>query len=371
MQLGKRFITKNSSPYVIAEIGVNHDGSFEKAKNLIYLAKVGGADAAKFQCYKANTLACKNAPAYWNTSKEPTKSQYDLFQKYDNFGPKEYVALANYCKELNIDFIATPFDDASIEFLDPIMSFYKIASADITNLPFLRKIAKKNKPIILSTGGSTIEEIDLALKTLHISGCKDIALLHCILNYPTKNKNANLSMISALKNSYPDNLIGYSDHTLPCDSMVSLVTAVHLGAVIIEKHFTYDKSLTGNDHYHAMDKNDLNIFLSKINHTNFSNELFYGKKPIDPVVEKIKLLIGVANKKKPIPSESISRLNARRSIVLSKKIYAGEIFNEDNLTYKRPGTGISPKYWDKVIGMKALTDLEVDYILQWQDTRND
>jgi len=350
MQIGKRIITRDTRPYVIAEIGVNHNGSFERAKHLINLAKSGGADAAKFQSYKAETLASKNSPGYWNTTNEPTKSQFELFKKYDNFDSKDYVALADYCREVNIDFLSTPFDDSSIDFLEPIVPFYKIASADITNLPFLRKVARKKKPIVLSTGASTIEEIDLALETLHDSGCEDIALLHCILNYPTEDKNANLSMISALKNAYPNNLIGYSDHTLPCESMVSLVTAVQLGAVIIEKHFTYDKTLTGNDHYHAMDKNDLNTFLSKI--------------------DQIELLKGAYNEKKPIPSESISILNARRSIVLTKKIYAGQVFNEDNLTYKRPATGISPKYWDKVMGMKASTDLESDHILQWQDTKN-
>ena len=347
MKLGKRIVTKNSSPYVIAEIGVNHGGSFDQAIKLIDLAKLGGADAAKFQSYKANTLASKNAPAYWNTQNEPTISQYDLFKKYDNFNSKQYEDLASYCNKVGIDFLSTPFDDESIEFLDPIMPFYKIASADITNLPFLRKVAKKSKPIVLSTGASSIEEINLAIETLYDYGSKDVALLHCILNYPTENINANLGMIEALIKTYPENLIGYSDHTLPCESMVSLITAVQLGAVIIEKHFTHDKSLPGNDHYHAMDVEDLKCFFSKL--------------------DDIEVLKGSIGEKRPIPSESTSRLNARRSLVLSKKIKSGEILTEDNLTYKRPGTGISPLDWDKVLGMRVSNDLEMDHILQWKD----
>jgi N-acetylneuraminate synthase len=349
MKLGKRVVTKNSRPYIIAEIGVNHGGSFDQAIKLIDLAKLGGADAAKFQSYKANTLATENSPAYWNTQKEPAKSQYDLFKKYDNFNSKQYEGLASYCNKVGIDFLSTPFDDDSIEFLDPIMPFYKIASADITNLPFLRKVAKKNKPIILSTGASSIEEINLAIETLYDYGSKDVALLHCILNYPTENINANLGMIGALKKIYPKNLIGYSDHTLPCESMVSLTTAVQLGAVIIEKHFTHDKSIPGNDHYHAMDVEDLKCFFSKL--------------------DDIEVLKGSIGEKRPIPSESISRLNARRSLVLSKKIKSGEILTEDNLTYKRPGTGISPLDWDKVLGMRVTNDLEMDHILQWKDLK--
>ncbi|MFL2507989.1 MAG: N-acetylneuraminate synthase family protein [Candidatus Pseudothioglobus sp.] len=349
MQLGKREITRNSRPYVIAEIGVNHNGSFDQAIKLINLAKLGGADAAKFQSYKANSIASKNSPAYWDIQKESSLSQYDLFKKYDSFNSKQYEDLARHCKKVDIDFLSTPFDDDSIEFLDPIMSFYKIASADITNLPFLRKIAIKNKPIVLSTGASSLAEINLAIETLYDYGAKDVALLHCILNYPTENRNANLGMICALKDAYPENLIGYSDHTLPCKSMVSLVTAVQLGAVIIEKHFTHDKTLPGNDHYHAMDVNDLKCFFSKLEH--------------------IDVLKGSIGEKRPISSESISRLNARRSLVISKKIESGEILTEDNLTYKRPGNGISPLKWDNVIGMRVKKDLEIDHILQWGDLK--
>ena len=354
IHIGRRLLTPFSKPYVIAEIGVNHEGSLEQAKRLIDLAKQGGADAAKFQSYKADTLASKYSPAYWDTTKEPTLSQHQLFQKYDNFGPEEYVALAEYCRQVSIDFLSTPFDDAAIEFLDPLMPFYKIASADLTNTPFLRKVASKGKPVVLSTGASTLCEIDTAVETLMQAGCRDIVLLHCILNYPTDNANAHLRMITGLKRAFPERLVGYSDHTLPDDSMTSLVTAFLLGAVVIEKHFTQNKSLPGNDHYHAMDVHDLVRFIS--------------------LTERIHTLLGSTDHKSPIATEGTSRLNARRSIVLTRNVPVGHRLYSQDLTYKRPGTGISQSahkrcswIWDAVIGRITVRDLQADEVLQWED----
>ena len=157
------------NPYIIAEIGVNHSGSINLAKKLIELAKKGGAHAAKFQSYKAHKIASKNSPSYWDTSKEKTKSQYELFKKYDQFNENDYKTLAEHCKKCNIDFLSTPFDDEAIDFLDPLVPFFKIASADLTNLPFLEKVAAKGKRIVLSTGASNLEEIDLAIKTIRNS----------------------------------------------------------------------------------------------------------------------------------------------------------------------------------------------------------
>jgi sialic acid synthase SpsE len=345
--LGRRVISNNSKPYIIAEIGVNHEGSFDQAIKLIDLAKKGGADAVKFQSYKANTLASKNSPAYWDKSKEPTSSQHELFKKYDSFNEGEYTALSKYCNNIGIEFLSTPFDDDSIDFLDSLMPFYKIASADLTNLPLLRKVAKKNKPIVLSTGASTLGEIDVAIEILRTNNCNEIVLLHCILNYPTNDNNANLSMISNLKKTYPEYVIGYSDHTLPDENMTSLVTSYLLGAKVIEKHFTHDKLLPGNDHYHSMDVNDLKNFKS--------------------ILKKVDILKGNENIKKPIATESISRLNARRSIVLVKNVEAGHVLTELDLICKRPGTGISPLYWDEVIGCVVLSSIKEDSTLQWND----
>lgn len=347
IRLGNRQIDRLSKPYVIAEIGVNHEGSMDQARKLIDLAKEGGADAAKFQSYKAGTLASRHSPSYWDTTKEPTLSQFELFKKYDRFGPDEYIALAKHCNDVGIDFLSTPFDDAAIEFLDPLMPFFKIASADLTNIPFLRRVAAKGKPVLLSTGASTLAEIDVAVDTLTRAGCLDIALLHCILNYPTDNSNAHLRMIEGLKRAYPERIIGYSDHTLPDDAMTSLVTAYLLGAAIIEKHFTHNKSLQGNDHYHAMDVHDLARFVE--------------------LSERIHCLLGSTDHKAPIATEAISRKNARRSIVLGRDVPAGHRLTPDDITYKRPGTGVSPLHWDEVIGRAVARPLLADHVLQWEN----
>lgn len=347
IKLGGRIVMPMGRPYIIAEIGVNHEGSMEQARRLIDLAKEGGADAAKFQSYKADTLASKHSPAYWDTRKEPTLSQHQLFKKYDNFEAKDYLTLAKHCRSVGIDFICTPFDDGAIEFLDPLVPFFKIASADLTNTPFLRKVAAKGKPVALSTGASTLGEIDTAVETLSRAGCKDVALLHCILNYPTDNGNAHLRMIKGLARSYPDHVIGYSDHTLPDDSMTSLVAAHLLGAAVIEKHFTHDKNLPGNDHYHAMDVHDLARFVT--------------------LVERVHTLLGQRDVKAPIETEAVSRKNARRSIVLARDVSPGQRLTEGDLTYKRPGTGVSPACWDQVIGQTAARALKADDVLQWSD----
>jgi N-acetylneuraminate synthase len=332
---------------VIAEIGVNHEGKLDLAKKLIDLAKEGGADAAKFQTYKADTLASKHSPAYWDLTKEPTTSQHQLFQKYDAFGPPEYRALAKHCEKVEIDFVSTPFDSAAVELLDPLMPFFKIASADLTNTPLLRQVAETGKPVVLSTGASTLAEVTTAVDTLRAAGCEALSLLHCVLNYPTADENAHLGMITGLRRDYPDIVIGYSDHTVPDDMMTALTTSYLLGARVIEKHFTHDKSLPGNDHYHAMDSADLRTFIAN--------------------VQKIELLIGSGQEKEPIATEEISRVNARRSIVLDADVRAGQTLTESMLTYKRPGTGVSPLHWDSVIGRVAARDLERDHVLQWED----
>ena len=340
-------VDKEKKPYIIAEIGVNHEGLIEKAKELIDLAKEGGAHAAKFQSYKASTLASKNSPSYWDTKKEPTTSQYELFKKYDSFNVKDYEILSEYCKDKSIDFLSTPFDDQSIDFLNPIVPFFKIASADITNIPFLKKIANKNKPIIISTGASTLSEVEIALNAIKQINNSNPAIMHCILSYPTLDKDANLSMISSLKKLFPDNVIGYSDHTVPDDNMTTLISSYLLGAFVIEKHFTDNKNLPGNDHYHAMDVHDL--------------------KNLNKILSKVNSLMGIEDHKKPVACEFISRKNARRSIVLKNALSKGEIIKEENITYKRPGTGISPLHWDEVIGKTLNLDLSADHILDWSD----
>jgi len=344
--IGSRTINNNTLPYIIAEIGVNHEGSLNKAKELITLAHEGGAHAVKFQTYKADTLASKQSPAYWDLKKESTTSQYELFKKFDKFGEREYELLAEECRGLGIDFLSTPFDERTVDFLVPLVPCFKIASADITNFPLLRKIAAKGKPVLLSTGASTLAEIDTAIEELERNGCLSLALLHCILNYPTPYENAHLNMIEGLHRTFPNYIIGYSDHTLPDESTLILTASYLKGARIIEKHFTHDKTLPGNDHYHAMDMDDLRRFSANLS-----------------LLQKAER----ERHKEPLSSETIARENARRSIVLKKSIEKGEVLTGAFITCKRPAFGISPIHWDEVIGRRTARELPEDHILQWDD----
>ncbi len=328
-------------PYIIAEAGVNHEGDIKKAINLIRLAAEGGADAIKFQTYKAGKIASKNSPYYWDLKSESTQSQYQLFKKYDKFWKKEYELLHKHCQKNKIEFISTPFDKDSAKFLNDLMPVFKISSSDLNNKFFIDYLCTFSKPIILSTGASNMAEIKRSVNWIKNKGIP-LALLHCILNYPTLNKNANLGMIKDLQNTFEDLTIGYSDHTLP-NNMEIVKYAAIMGAKIIEKHFTYDKNLPGNDHYHSMDVHDLK---------NLKNQL-----------NDLKLISGSYNKKS-IRTEQKSRLNARRSLVASKNLKKGTKFSYSNLTYKRPGTGVPPSEIDHVIGKISRINILKDDIIE-------
>ncbi len=329
-------------PYIIAEVGVNHECDLNIAKRQIDEAAESGADSVKFQSYKASTLAAKESPAYWDLSKEPTSSQFALFQKHDKFWKPEFEELKKHCDDSKVEFMSTPFDVDSAEFLNDMVPAFKISSSDITNKPFIELIAEFGKPIILSTGASELYEIKRALSWVEKFDVK-VALLHCILNYPTENKNANLGMIKSLQKEFSNNIIGYSDHTLP-GQMEVLEAATFLGARILEKHFTHDKSLPGNDHYHAMDCNDLKRF----------------KLTLD---EKMKI-IGV-QQKKALSTETLAIKNARRSLIAKTPIFKGQKICSENITWKRPASGICPSEIDKVLGATSLEDIKEDEILEW------
>lgn len=343
----------NKRPFLIGEIGVNFYDIAKKenitpmdaAKLMIKEAKNAGIDAVKFQTYKAEKIASRNSPAYWDLDEEPTTSQFELFKKFDTFGSEEYRELAEYCREVGIMFLSTPFDFEAIDFLDDLMDVYKISSSDLTNIPFIKAIALKNKPIILSTGASTLKEIKEAVNAIEEVSNVDIGLMHCVLSYPTKDEDANLLMIKDIKEQFEGYDIGYSDHTKPDDKMLILTTAYLYGANIIEKHFTLDKTLTGNDHYHAMDVEDVKTFNENIELIN----KIKGKKV-----------------KQPLVCESLSRKEARRSIVASKDIKKGEEITRDNITFKRPGTGISPSKVDEIIGMNANEYITEDTLLTYE-----
>lgn len=329
-------------PYVIAEVGVNHEGSMDIARRLIDEAVEGGANAVKFQTYKAATLASKHSPAYWDTTKEPTQSQYELFTRHDKFWKNEFETLKTYCDKAGIVFLSTPFDVASAVFLNDMMDVFKISSSDLTNRPFIEFLCDFGKPIIMSTGASSLSEIAESVGWIEAKG-NLLALLHCVLNYPTADQNAALGQIPALLRHFPQHVIGYSDHTLPSDMKV-LEVATLLGARILEKHFSHDKTLPGNDHYHAMDKNDLRAFHVSMRRT-----------------------LGMIGETRiaSLPSEEPARNNARRSLVANKTIKAGNIVGKDDLTWKRPAGGISPRSYYEVLGKTARTDIEEDTVLTW------
>jgi len=328
-------------PYIIAEIGVNYEGSMERAKQMISQVARAGGHAAKFQTYKADKIASKaHAPAYWDTTKEVTPSQHELFRKYDAFGPDEYRELAKHCTDEGIDFMSTPFDLDAVDDLDPLVPHWKIASADLTNIPLLRKVAKTGKPIIMSCGASTHEEIRNSLKVLQEAGATKIALLHCVLRYPTPASVANVSAVRSLSAEFgAQTAIGYSDHVPPMadGNVPALKLALAYGATILEKHFTDDRNGVGNDHYHAFDEAGLKAFTSEL--------------------AEMRLLNGTG-----VPdtgSQVAAITNARRRIMAAQAIPAGTVLSEDNLIALRANVGAEISEWDNVVG-RTLTISKAD-----------
>lgn len=335
---------------LIAEAGVNYYdiakklavSEMEAAKLMIREAAEAGIHAIKFQTYKAGTLAAKNSPYYWDITEEPTRSQYELFQKFDRFGRREYRELKEYCDSLSIEFFSTPFDFESADYLDELMEVYKISSSDLSNLPFIAYQAKKNKPILLSVGASELSEIEEAVRVIRSCNDRELVLMHCVLEYPTPYEHANLNKIASLAHQFPELYIGYSDHTKPMEDCDVIKTAYNLGALCVEKHYTLDKTLKGNDHYHAMSPDDARDILAGI--------------------AKMDMLRG-SGELSCLESEQKARRNARRSIVSAADIKAGTVITEEMLTFKRPGTGISPARIGEVTGRTAAVDILEDTIL--------
>lgn len=343
---------KNGQFTLIAEVGVNYYdiakemgiGNMEAAKLMVLEAKNAGIHAVKFQTYKAETLAAKESPFYWDITEEPTRSQYELFKKFDAFGEAEYRELYQYCEEIGIEFLSTPFDIQSADYLCDMMNIYKISSSDLSNLPFITYIAQKGKPIILSIGASELEEIERAVETIRRYNSRELILMHCVLEYPTPLDHANLNKIVSLRQQFPDVYVGYSDHTKPTEQMEIIQTAYTLGATVVEKHFTLNKTLKGNDHYHAMDPSDAKRILQAIEH-------------LDAIRGSYEL--------RCLDSEQTARKNARRSLVALTDIPQGAAITREMLTFKRPNSGISPSDIERVIGQKAAQTIAADTVLQW------
>lgn len=328
---------------IIAEAGVNHNGNLELARRMVYAAHAAGADYVKFQTAVPELVISTFAPKaeYQKETTGEGESQLDMCRKI-HLPLTDYEGLNALCKEVGIGFMSTPFDLVSIDTLAALdMDYWKIPSGEITNLPYLRKIASKGGRVILSTGMSTLPEVAAAVEVLEKGGIerRNIALLHCNTQYPTPYQDVNLRAMDALR-SLGCGMVGYSDHT---NGIEVPVAAVALGAQIIEKHFTLDKTLPGPDHKASLDPEELKAMVSAIRHT---------EQALGSSVKQVS------------PSERANIEVARKSIVAARDIAKGEQLTEENITVKRPGNGISPMLWDTVLGSVAVRDFVADELIE-------
>lgn len=330
---------------IIAEAGVNHNGSMENAIRLVDAAAEAGADYIKFQTFKAERLVAKSAKkaAYQiSNTGNGEENQYQMLKKLE-LNRQQHIQLMEYCKEKNIQFFSTAFDLESLEYLSTIgLKLVKIPSGEITNLPYLRKAASLFNEVILSTGMSTLREINDAMNVFLKAGIarEDITILHCNTEYPTPMEDVNLKAMLHIQREF-GTAVGYSDHTIGIEVPIA---AVALGATVIEKHFTLDKTMEGPDHKASLEPNELKAMVAAI--------------------RSIEKAIGGSGVKEPSASEIKNMTIARKSIVAIKNIKQGEIFTEENISAKRPGSGISPMLWDSVFGQKAVRDFEEDELIE-------
>jgi len=330
--------------YIIAEAGVNHNGSLERAKAMVVAAAEAGVDAVKFQAFTAGTLVTRAAAkaGYQAETTSAAESQYEMLKKLE-LARSDFQELKICCAQNRIEFLSTPFDLSTIDLLVELgIEKWKLPSGEITNLPYLRKIGTLGQEVIASTGMCDLEEVAEALEVLESAGTfrGQISLLHCNTEYPTPMDDVNLRAMETLRHEFPGlKGVGYSDHTLGIEVPVA---AVAMGATIIEKHFTLDRSLPGPDHRASLEPDELSAMVQAI--------------------RNIETALGDGGKN-PTASESKNRPIARKSIVAAKHIDEGEVFTEENLTVKRPGTGISPMRWDDLVGRVAGRNYEEDELI--------
>ena len=327
--------------FIIAEAGVNHNGSLETAMQLIDAAVKAGADAVKFQTFKAENLVCKDAgkASYQMETTDREESQLAMLKKLE-LTSDMHEQLMSYCREKEIMFLSTPFDMDSLHYLVGCgMPIVKVPSGEITNYPLLREVGKTERSVILSTGMSTLDEVKAAIAVLRENGAREITVLHCNTEYPTPYADVNLKAMLTLKDELGVS-VGYSDHT---EGIVVPVAAAALGATVIEKHFTLDKTMEGPDHKASLEPGELREMVSAI--------------------RNIEMALG-DGRKEPSQSEQKNIAVARKSIVAKRDIAMGEVFSEDNLATKRPGTGISPMNWNEIIGKKAKRGFQTDELIE-------
>ena len=330
--------------FIIAEAGINHNGSLEKALEMVELASSAGADAVKFQTFKAERLICKQAPKadYQVKKTGQNESQLEMIRKHE-LGEKEHMEIKRRCEKLGIEFMSTPFDFESVDLLSRLgVKRFKIPSGEVTNLPLLRKVASRGIPVILSTGMSNLSEVAQAIDILCSSGLRrnNLSILHCTSEYPTPYGEVNLNAIRTMSLAFPGIDVGYSDHTPGIEISIA---ALAVGAKVIEKHFTLNKSLPGPDHMSSLNPEELRSMVIALRN-----------------VEKA-MGDGI---KRPEASEIKNMPVIRRSIVARKAIPKGEVFTEKNLDVKRPGDGLSPMLWDAILGRLANKDYEPDDLIE-------
>ena len=333
-----------SKVFIIAEAGVNHNGSLDLAYQLIDVAKDAGADAIKFQTFKAENVVSELADKaeYQKKTTGSDKSQLEMIKKLE-LSFEDFVKLKKYCDKKEIMFLSTPFDYQSIDFLYDLVDIYKIPSGEIINYPYLKHIVAKNKPLIMSTGMANLGEIEEAINIIRsVNSEAKISLLHCTTNYPTPYEEVNLKAIQTLAAAFKLP-VGYSDHTLGIEVPIA---AVARGAKIIEKHFTLDKKLPGPDHKASLEPSEL--------------------KEMVKAIRNIEMALGDGIKK-PNKSETEIMKVARRSLIATRDIRAGEIIKESDIAIKRPGKGIPPKFKEIVIGMKLINDIRQDEPFRWEN----
>jgi N-acetylneuraminate synthase len=330
--------------FIIAEAGVNHNGRLDLAYKLVDVAREVGADAIKFQTFKAEKLVSSKAPKaeYQKKTTGSDESQLEMIRKLE-LSFEDFIKLKKYCEKKGIMFLSTPFDHQSIDFLYNLLDIYKIPSGEIINYPYLRHIASKNKPIIMSTGMANLGEVEEAINTIRTVNSKAVIyLLHCTTNYPASYEETNLKAMQTLLAAFKLP-VGYSDHTSGIEVPIA---AAALGARIIEKHFTLDKKLFGPDHKASLEPGELKEMIKAIR--NIEKALGDGiKKPNQSEIEIIKV--------------------ARKSLIAGRDIKAGEIIKESDVIIKRPGTGIPPKFQEIVVGMRILNDVSKDDLFKWED----
>lgn len=348
-----KVFTKN--PFLIADISLEfYDfakkeqiSNMESAKILIDEAKYCGIDAVMFQAYKTENILTHDENAFegLNTDYE---SYFISLKKYDAFGVEEYYQLSEYCHELGMFFLVNPLDFESADYLEDFIDIYKISSSDITNIPFIKHVARKNKPIMLTTGGSTLIEVQNAVKAIEDVSTADIVIMHSVLSHPTFYEDANLLMIKDLAQNFPDYEIGYSDHTQSDEDMMVLTTAYSFGASVLEKHFTFDKKFKSENYCYSMDPDDVIKFKK--------NVLFLSN-------------IGGRKNKQPLICESSIRKEYRKSIVAKVDIKKGSIIKESDIAFKRPGVGIPPFRADDVIGKEAIENISKDSLIYFENLK--